>query len=95
MIFLGVTAQSSSTTSTGDEYSIILETNPLVEFVEIPQEWNKICYSQVICGAIRGALEALHMEVFVALVSDVPKPTEIQIKFKRVLKESIPAGDDD
>jgi len=35
------------------------------------------------------------MEVQVALASDVPNPTEIRMKFRRVLHESIPAGDDD
>lgn len=40
-------------------------------------------------------VEALHMEVQVALASDVPNPTEIRMKFRRVLHESIPAGDDD
>lgn len=92
---LGVTAQSTSVTPAGDEFSIVLESNPLVEFVEITPEWSKVCYSQVICGAIRGALEALHMEVLVVLVNDVPNPTEIQIKFRRVLHENIPVGDED
>uniref|UniRef100_A0A915D304 Trafficking protein particle complex subunit n=1 Tax=Ditylenchus dipsaci TaxID=166011 RepID=A0A915D304_9BILA len=93
--YLGVTAQATSVSPNGDEYSIVLESNPLVEFVEIPPEWSKICYSQVICGAIRGALEALHMEVLVQLASDVPNPTEIRIKFRRVLHEMMPAGDED
>ncbi|KAI1731757.1 FF domain-containing protein [Ditylenchus destructor] len=93
--YLGVTAQATSISPTGDEYSVLLESNPLVEFVEIPPEWSKVCYSQVICGAIRGALEALHMEVRVFLVSDVPNPTEIRVKFQRVLHESVPAGDED
>ncbi|KAI1725262.1 FF domain-containing protein [Ditylenchus destructor] len=93
--YLGVTAQATSISPTGDEYAVLLESNPLVEFVEIPPEWSKVCYSQVICGAIRGALEALHMEVRVFLVSDVPNPTEIRVKFQRVLHESVPAGDED
>ena len=81
--------------SQGDEFSMVLEHNPLVEFVELPPQWSRLCYSQAICGAIRGALEAMHMEVQVALVSDVPNPTELRLKFRRVLHESIPAGDED
>jgi len=53
--YLGVTALATPVGQVGDEFSIVIESNPLVEFVEIPAEWAKICYSQVICGAIRGA----------------------------------------
>lgn len=35
------------------------------------------------------------MEVLVVLVSDVPNPTEIRVKFRRVLHETIPTGDED
>uniref|UniRef100_A0A914BYR9 Trafficking protein particle complex subunit n=1 Tax=Acrobeloides nanus TaxID=290746 RepID=A0A914BYR9_9BILA len=92
--YLGITAQVTSWSANGDEFSLVLESNPLVEFVEIPPELSKLCYSQVICGAIRGSMEALHMEVSAALVTD-PNPTEIRVKFIRVLHESIPAGYED
>lgn len=31
-----------------DEFQLRLESNPLVEFVEIPNEYKNLCYSQVI-----------------------------------------------
>ena len=36
----------------------------------------------------------MHMEVSTQLVSDVPQPTIVRVKFLRVLKESMPAGED-
>ncbi len=41
----------------GDEFAITIESNPLAEFVDIPEEWSDLRYSQVICGAVRGARE--------------------------------------
>ena len=36
----------------------MLEANPLTEFVELPEgPGQKLSYNQIICGAIRGALE--------------------------------------
>jgi len=92
--YLGITAQFTSIGTSGDEYSLALDTNPLVEFVEIPDELKGLYYSQIICGCIRGALEALHMEVQAVLVSDLPECTEVRIKLHRVLHEFIPAGDE-
>lgn len=40
----------------GDEFSLILENNPLTEFVDLPPEHPKLLYSNVLVGAIRGAL---------------------------------------
>uniref|UniRef100_A0A915NZ42 Trafficking protein particle complex subunit n=1 Tax=Meloidogyne floridensis TaxID=298350 RepID=A0A915NZ42_9BILA len=91
---IGVIAQSNQIGNAGDEFSLIIDQNPLTEFVEKPVEFKDLCYSQVICGCIRGALEAMHMEVQVTLVADLPDPTELRIKFHRILHESIPAGDE-
>lgn len=51
-------------------------------------------YSQMICGAIRGALQMLHIEVQTAIVSDVNQNTEIRVKFIRILQESVPPGEE-
>lgn len=45
------------------EFSLILENNPLLDLVEVPPHLNSLIYSQIIAGAIRGALEALHFKV--------------------------------
>ncbi|KAI6238472.1 Trafficking protein particle complex subunit [Aphelenchoides fujianensis] len=90
--YLGV--QASVQYNSHEEFQMQLESNPLAEFVEIPDEHKNLRYSQVICGAIRGALEAMQMEVSAQLISDIPQPTIIRVKFLRVLHESMPAGED-
>jgi hypothetical protein len=54
-------------------------------------------YSQVLCGAIRGAMEMVHLEVHSTFVQDQLKGdpvTEIRVRFVRRLQEAVPAGDD-
>ncbi|KAI6171634.1 Trafficking protein particle complex subunit [Aphelenchoides besseyi] len=90
--YLGV--QATVQYNAADEFQMQLDANPLGEFVEIPEEQKNLRYSQIICGAIRGALEAMHMEVSAQLISDIPQPTIVRVKFLRVLHESMPAGED-
>lgn len=35
----------------------VLEDNPLVDFVELPEDCSNLKYCNVLCGVIRGALE--------------------------------------
>lgn len=57
-IYLGVTPAISSWNPSYDECSLILDANPLIEFVEMPSDMHPgLNYSQLLCGAIRGALE--------------------------------------
>uniref|UniRef100_A0AC35U219 Trafficking protein particle complex subunit n=1 Tax=Rhabditophanes sp. KR3021 TaxID=114890 RepID=A0AC35U219_9BILA len=93
--YLGVNGQVSSWNSAGDECSIVIDSNPLTEFVEVPEKYAGLKYSQVICGAIRGALEAMHMDVVVWLADDVPNSTELRLKFNRIIRENVPAGEDE
>ncbi|MFH4984834.1 hypothetical protein AB6A40_011543 [Gnathostoma spinigerum] len=52
-------------------------------------------YSQVLCGAIRGALAMVHLDVQTAIVSDSMEKTEIRVKFIRIIEEFVPAGAED
>jgi hypothetical protein len=56
-MFLGITAQVSNWDSKKNEFSIVLEENPLVDFVELPETHQALSYSNILCGVIRGALE--------------------------------------
>lgn len=56
-MFLGITPAVANWSSAGDEFSLFMETNPLTEFVELPEEHSKLNYSNIICGALKGALE--------------------------------------
>ncbi|KRZ36566.1 T-complex protein 1 subunit alpha, partial [Trichinella pseudospiralis] len=70
-IYLGITATVSNWSPGMDEFSLLFETNPLAEFVELPSEDHKnLQYSQAICGALRGALEMVQLEVSATFLQD-------------------------
>lgn len=56
-MFLGVTASVSNWDADGTCCSIVLEDNPLVDFVELPDTCQGLYYCNVLSGVIRGALE--------------------------------------
>jgi hypothetical protein len=56
-MFLGVSAQVTNWDAKKNEFSIVLEENPLVDFVELPENSTNLSYSNILCGVIRGALE--------------------------------------
>lgn len=55
--FLGIVPVIANWSPKGDEFSLILESNPLTDFVELPEDHPNLLYSNIICGVIRGALE--------------------------------------
>ena len=55
--FLGVNPTIANWNSQMDEFSLILDQNPLVDFVELPENHPNLLYSNIICGVVRGALE--------------------------------------
>ena len=57
-MFLGVTATVANYDANKKEFSLILDENPLAEFVELPDEYkDSLWYCNIYCGVIRGALE--------------------------------------
>lgn len=73
----------------------------------MPPHLSSLNYSQIIAGAIRGALEAIHFKVYISLnfsfyltlqvyasVIENPSNTEIRIKFDSILKDNLPAGEE-
>lgn len=56
-MFLGVTASVTNWDADGTCCSIVLEDNPLVDFVELPDTCQGLYYCNVLSGVIRGALE--------------------------------------
>ena len=55
--FLGVTPTVAHWNQKNDEFSLILEQNPLTDFVELPEDHPQLLYSNILTGVIRGALE--------------------------------------
>ena len=57
-MFLGVDSKMNKG-SDKDTFSLLFNENPLDNYVSIPEKLKGLNYSQVICGVIRGACEAV------------------------------------
>lgn len=87
-MFLGVTAEVAGATST--EFSLQLAENPLAEFVELPEQYSGLAYSNMLCGVLRGALEMVQMRVECTLTKDAlwgDDVTEIRVVLKEMMEE--------
>ena len=62
-MYLGITPSVACHNSSRNEFSLILDKNPLAEFVEeLPAGRSALCYCNLLCGVIRGGLEMVkHM----------------------------------
>lgn len=99
-IFLNITPAVTNWSSDGKTFSLILDENPLAEFVELPDDGKavkELWYSNVLVGVLKGALEMVQLEVEAHFVSDVLRgdsSTELRLKLIKILKDEIPAGED-
>ncbi|CCH43058.1 Trafficking protein particle complex subunit 3 [Wickerhamomyces ciferrii] len=99
-IFLNIIPTITNWTSDGKTFSLIIEENPLAEFVELPDDGKsnkELWYSNVLVGVLKGALEMVQLDVDVFFVSDVLRgdaTTELRLKLNKILKDEIPAGED-
>lgn len=82
-MFLGVSATVANWSTDNLECSLILDDNPLVDFVELPETCQGLYYCNVLCGVIRGALEmvsggavgyTLPSNMYMMIASYVPIP---------------------
>lgn len=97
-MFLNTTAAVTSWNSEGTECSLILEDNPMTDFVELPEGCGKLRYCNLLCGVIRGALEMVNMNVACHFVRDVlwgDEVSEIRLKLLSQAPENYPFKDDD
>lgn len=68
-MYLGVTPTVTNWSQGGDEFSLLLENNPLTEFVELPGGHQNLNYSNILCGALRGALEMVEFLLYSEQIS--------------------------
>ena len=79
------------------EFSLQLGENPLAEFVELPEAYSNLAYSNMLCGVLRGALEMVRMRVECTLTKDAlwgDEMTEIRIVLKEMIEEEYVDEDD-
>ncbi|CAH1799918.1 unnamed protein product [Owenia fusiformis] len=96
-MFLGITPVVTNWSPAGDEFSLLLENNPLTDFVELPDGHSNLSYSNIMCGVLRGALEMVQLDVDVRFEQDQLKGdniTEIRLKFIKRLEDAVPVGED-
>ena len=60
-MFLGVSPVVTNWSPASDEFSLLLDNNPLSDFVELPDGREGLYYSNLLCGVLRGALEMVQM----------------------------------
>ncbi|EEB10701.1 trafficking protein particle complex subunit, putative [Pediculus humanus corporis] len=96
-MFLGISPNITNWSPAGDEFSLIFDSNPLIEFVELPDNFMQLKYSNILPGVLRGACEMVQMEISSWFVQDQLKGdncTELRVKFIKRLEDAIPAGED-
>ena len=74
------------------EYKILFSENPLNDFVELPEKFKGLWYSNMICGVIRGAMEAINIKVECKYYKDTLKGhdnNEIRIKLIEIIEEKL------
>ncbi len=83
----------------GAGVQLILDENPLAEFVELPQDAaaGGLWFSNVLAGVLRGALEMVQMQTECFFVSDTlrgDETTELRVRLLKHLDEEAPIADD-
>mmetsp|Transcript_18852 Transcript_18852/g.32576 ORF Transcript_18852/g.32576 Transcript_18852/m.32576 type:complete len:85 (-) Transcript_18852:47-301(-) len=79
------------------EFALVLEENPLTDFVELPPDCKDLNYCNVLCGVIRGALENVQMAVecsYERCVLRGDDVSEIKVVLKEILADAIPPGEE-
>lgn len=93
--FLQVSNVTSTFQQDGNSYIITLSENPLERHMQLPPQLGNLSFSQMLCGALRGALKMIGFEVAVSLVAPPAHPTTttpfvLQIRLEGEVNETAP-----
>jgi len=73
--YLGIVGNISQVSE--KEYHLIFPENPISFYVELPESLDGLCYSNIICGILRGMLEISGFEITCEFVKDKMKGNEV------------------
>jgi trafficking protein particle complex subunit 3 len=85
-------ASASHGSSSGTGFSLLFTDNPLTDFVELPPQYASLCYCNLLCGVIKGALEMIQLQVDCRFVRDVLKGdevTEMRVELRGVMANTM------
>eukprot|EP00928_Gymnodinium_smaydae_P047161 TRINITY_DN31461_c0_g1_i1.p1 TRINITY_DN31461_c0_g1~~TRINITY_DN31461_c0_g1_i1.p1 ORF type:complete len:190 (+),score=48.96 TRINITY_DN31461_c0_g1_i1:66-635(+) len=90
-MFLGVGAEVVLWNRELTACSLVIPENPLADYVELPPHLtNRLWYSNLLCGVVRGALEQLQLRVECTFEKDILNGDEhnvIRLELKEVIRE--------
>ena len=98
-MFLNITPTVTEWSEAGDEFSLVFEENPLIEYVELPEAYQKggLQYCSVIPGVLRGALEMVRIQVETTITKcslrNRGDHTQIRVKLLQMMEAEHPPAD--
>lgn len=86
-MFLGFSPVITNWSAASDEFSLILDNNPMAEFAELPEGHEGLLFSNILCGVLRGALEMVRLLTGIKMLTQknqllLHKQMEMKSKFK-------------
>lgn len=91
-MFLGISPNVMDWNEDNTEFSLQIDENPLIEFLELPENLRKtnLLCSSLLCGVIRGALEMVHILVETRCIKCVLKgdnTTMLRVKLVKFIRD--------
>lgn len=96
-LFLNASATVSGWNPEGTACTIVIQGNPLTDFVQLPNDLESLQYNNIICGVIEGALDMINIQVECECVKDVLRgdaTTELKLLLIESKTEAFPFKDD-
>lgn len=75
-VYLGITCDVGNWSDDKKSFSLILNENPMTDYVELREDYRELSYCNLICGVIRGALEMVKFKAKVDIVKDILRGDE-------------------
>lgn len=88
-MFFGTEAEVRDWSEERNSFVLRLLSNPLCDFVELPNDFDELIFCNLYCGLIRGALEMVNLRVHVEYINDSLKASGSEFDELRVTLEEV------